>query len=153
MSKLFFEDKFSELQADMVSICLNNVKKRAEKIYIYCSYENGVISSSYFYNINGNIVERHKLNEAIKIGEERYDVSVDRQKDVIKIINSDIEELLKICKEYGRPMPTEMKIVYDVKNNSHKAEYKYELVYSNDAVKTASDIAAEWFEEVKKGNE
>ncbi len=104
MSKLF-EDKFSELQADMVSICLNNVKKRAEKIYIYCSYENGVISSSYFYNINGNIVERHKLNEAIKIGEERYDVSVDRQKDVMKIINSDIEELLKICKEYGRPMP------------------------------------------------
>ena len=50
-------------------------------------------------------------------------------------------------------MPTEMKIVYDVKNNSLKAEYKYELVYSNDAVKSASDIAGEWFEEVKKGNE
>ena len=152
MCKLF-EDKFSELQADMVSICLENVEKRAEKIYIYCSYENGVISSSYFYNINGKIVERHKLNEAIKIGEEKYDVSVDRQKAVIKIINSDIEALLKICKEYDRPMPTEMKIDYDVKNNSLKAEYKYELVYSNDAVKTASDIAAEWFEEVKKGNE
>ena len=61
--------------------------------------------------------------------------------------------MLKICKEYDRPMPTEMKIVYDVKKNSLKAEYKYELVYSNDAVKTASDIAGEWFEEVKKGNE
>ena len=153
MCKLF-EDKFSELQANMVSICLENLEKRAEKIiYIYCSYEKGVISSSYFYNINGKIVERHKLNEAIKIGEEKYDVSVDRQKAVIKIINSDIGALLKICKEYDRPMPTEMKIDYDVKNNSLKAEYKYELVYSNDAVKTASDIAAEWFEEVKKGNE
>jgi uncharacterized protein (DUF433 family) len=34
-----FEDKFSELQADMVSICLEYVEDRAEKIYIHCSLE------------------------------------------------------------------------------------------------------------------
>ena len=44
MEKMF-EDYFSEIQADMVSICLEYVEKRAEKIYIYCSFENGMISS------------------------------------------------------------------------------------------------------------
>lgn len=34
MSKVF-ENYFSELQADMVSICLEYVDDRAEKIYIY----------------------------------------------------------------------------------------------------------------------
>ena len=34
-----FEDYFSELQTDMVEICLEYVEDRAEKIYIYSSFE------------------------------------------------------------------------------------------------------------------
>lgn len=34
----------------------------------------------------------------------------------------------------------------DVEKNSLKSEYKYDLVYSNDPVKTADDIAMEWLE-------
>ena len=64
MNKVF-EDYFSELQADMVSICLEYVFERANKIYIYCSYEEGLVSNDFFYNINGKIVERHKLNDAL----------------------------------------------------------------------------------------
>lgn len=56
-----FEDYFSEFQADMISICLEYVFDRVNKIYIYCSYEEGLISNDFFYNINGEIVERHKL--------------------------------------------------------------------------------------------
>ena len=48
MGKMF-EDYFSEIQADIVSICLEYVGKRAEKIYIYCSFEDGMISSGFFY--------------------------------------------------------------------------------------------------------
>ena len=50
MGKMF-EDYFSEIQADMVSICLEYVEKRAEKIYIYCSFEDGMISSGFFYKL------------------------------------------------------------------------------------------------------
>lgn len=146
-----FEDIFSELQADMVAICLEYVESRANNIYIYCSFESNIISSSYFYNINGKIVERHKLNDAVINAEEKYDVSIDRQKAVIKIINEDIKKILALCKEYKREMPTEMKIVYNVKKNSLEVEYKYELVYSNEPVKTANDIAMEWFSQVKEG--
>ena len=36
MAKIF-EDYFTDLQADMVSICLEYSEKRVEKIYIYGS--------------------------------------------------------------------------------------------------------------------
>ncbi|SFK76412.1 hypothetical protein SAMN04488573_1011365 [Bacillus sp. 5mfcol3.1] len=48
-----FEDRFIELQADM-------------------------ISSSFFYLINKKYVECHKVNDALENGEEKYDVSPER---------------------------------------------------------------------------
>lgn len=62
-------------------------------------------------------------------------------------------KIYKLCKEYKREMPTEMKLIYDVKKNSLKAEYRYDLVYSRDPVKIADDIVTEWFEKVKLENE
>lgn len=151
-----FEDYFSELQADMVSICLEYVFERANKIFIYCSHEEGLVSNDFFYNINGKIVERHKLNDAL-VNEEgnanfSYDISVDRQKAVVKIINENIKELIKLCRKYDREMSTEIKIVYDVQANKLTADYKYDLVYTNDSNKTASSIARIWFQQVKNDN-
>ncbi|EJO5349458.1 hypothetical protein ACTQ4K_15580 [Clostridium sporogenes] len=149
-----FEDFFSELQADMVSICLEYVENKADKIYIYCSFEECIISSDFFYVINDKTVRKHKLNDAINIGIDgfRYDTSVERQKGVISIINEDIEKIYMLCKEYKREMPTEIKLIYDVNKNSLKAEYKYNLIYSNDPIKTADDIAIEWFENINLEN-
>ncbi|MED3318194.1 hypothetical protein QCI44_11560 [Bacillus cereus group sp. RP37] len=44
-----FEDRFSELQADMISICMEYVEDRADKVYIYASCEVTNIGAS---NIN-----------------------------------------------------------------------------------------------------
>ena len=79
MGKIF-EDYFSEIQSDMVSICLKNVEDKADTIYIYGSCEENVIACAYFYKINGFIVDRHKLNDAINPEKEpMYDVSTERQ--------------------------------------------------------------------------
>lgn len=155
MAKVF-EDYFSELQTDMVSICLEYVNDRADKIFIYCSYEEGFISSSFFYCINKKVVKRHRLNDAlIDVSEKEsfiYDISVEKQRGVIKILNSDIEKILHLCNEYHRDMPTEMKLIYDVTQNNLKADYKYDLVHSNDSVKTADDIANEWFAQIQESS-
>ena len=140
--KKVFEDYFSELQADMVSICLEYVENFAEKIYIYCSCENKIIYSDFFYCINGKVKEKHKLNDIINI----YNTSGDRQDMVLDILIEDILKIMKLCKEHEKEMPTEMKLIYDVKKNSFKAEYRYDLVYSNDPVKISDHIAQEWFE-------
>jgi hypothetical protein len=49
-------------------------------------------------------------------------------------------------------MPTEIKIVYDVQANKLAADYKYDLVHTNDSNKTASSIARIWFEQIKNEN-
>lgn len=65
MNKVF-EDFFSELQADMVSICLEYVSNNADTIFIYCSFEEKVISSDFFFLINGKVVRKNKLNDALE---------------------------------------------------------------------------------------
>ncbi|CAH0297937.1 hypothetical protein SRABI80_04150 [Peribacillus frigoritolerans] len=147
-----FEDIFSKLQADMISICMEYVEDRADKVYVYASCEEGIISSSFFYLINNKYVKSHKLNDALENGEERYDVSTERGFMVLDIINENTEKIKVLCKEYERDMPTEMKLIYDVKSGNFKAEYKYDLVYTNDDIKTAHHIANEWFEELKNNN-
>jgi hypothetical protein len=110
-----FEEIFSELQADMISICMEYVEDRADKVYVYASCEEGIISSSFFYLINNKYVKSHKLNDALEKGEERYDVSAERGFMVLDIINENTEKIKVLCKEYERDMPTEMKLIYDVR--------------------------------------
>ncbi len=147
-----FEDKVSELQADMISICMEFVEDRADKVYVYASYEEGMTSSRFYYRINNTYVESHKVNDALKDGEERYDVSPKRGLMVLEVMNEDIEKIEELCKEYGRDMPTEMKMIYDVKSGGFQAQYNYDLVHSIDDVKTPGAFADEWFEEVKNNN-
>jgi len=61
-------------------------------------------------------------------------------------------DMLSICMEYGRDMPTEMKLIYDAKRGKFQAAYKYDLIYTYDDIKTAGHIADEWFEEVKSNH-
>ncbi|WP_166246605.1 immunity protein YezG family protein [Paenibacillus turpanensis] len=147
-----FEEKFSELQSDMISICMEYVEDRADKVYVYASREEGVTSSSFFYLINNKYVECHKVNDALENGDERYDVSQDRMFMVLRILNEDIGKIKALCEEYGRDVPTEMKLIYDVNSGKFRAEYQYDLIYTNDDIKTADDIADEWFEEIKNNN-
>jgi hypothetical protein len=139
MAKVF-EDYFTELQSDIISICLEYVCDKADTIYIYCSFKNNAITSNYFFFINNMLVKKNKVPNA----------SMEQQRVVIKTINKDIEEINELCIKYNKPMPTEIKIIYDVARNSMKAEYKYELVYSNISDKSAMMICDEWFDSLQK---
>lgn len=144
-----FEERFSEFQADMIDICMEYVEDRTDKVYIYASCEEGMISSSFFYMINNKYVECHKVNDALEDADKSYDVTTERQFMVLRIINENIENIEKLCNEYEAEMPTEMKLIYDATNGKFQAEYKYDLVHTNDELKTADDFADEWFEEIK----
>lgn len=147
-----FEDRFSELQADMISICMEYIEERAGKVYVYASCEESIISSKFFYLINNKYVKPHKVNDALANGDKRYNVSSERQFMVLDILNEDIEKIKELCMDYEKDMPTEMKLIYDVKSGKFKAEYKYDLVYTNHETKTARQIADEWFEEIQNNN-
>ena len=105
------------------------------------------MTPDYFYDIGGIVLNKHELNDA-KNGFV-YDVSFDRQKACLHILMEDIKKMVNLCKEYNRPMPTEIKMVYEVNTKELHADYKYESVYSNHKTKTAYHVVKEWLEEVK----
>src|SRR5699024_4650492 len=152
-----FEDYLTDLQADMVDICLEYVENEAEDIYLYCSYEPKMYVFDFFYKINGNIVHKHQLNEAVKKSnnphEQVYDISKERQVTALKKGNQKIKSIHEKCKEYDREMPTEIKLHYNVRQNSLNGKYKYDLVYSNDEELLPDDIFDLWFEEIKDDNQ
>jgi hypothetical protein len=151
-----FEDYFSELQSDMVAICLEYVENKADEIFIYCSYEPEMYVFDFFYKIKGKIVHKHQLNEATKELDSQhnqvYDVSRDIQRAALRIGNQNLKLIHKKCEEFSKEMPTEMKLYYNVNQNSLKGRYRYDLVYTNDDELLPDDIIDLWFEEVNKNN-
>ena len=85
-----FEEKFTELQADMVDICNEYSKGLADKIFIYAANE-GMILTHHFYCINNKIFDCQKLNESGLQTE--FDVSKDCQGQVLDTLNEDIQNL------------------------------------------------------------
>src|SRR5699024_5883596 len=123
-----FEFNFSEIQADMVAICLEYVNDMADDIYIYCSYEQNLYKFDVFYKVNNQYVHKHELN---KVSNHKYNVSLDRQKALMKIGLNNLKLIHQKCQEFNQDMPTEIKLHYNVKENSLKGKYKYDAVYSN----------------------
>ncbi|MGC4377586.1 DUF600 domain-containing protein [Fictibacillus sp. Mic-4] len=147
-----FEDYLTELQADIVAICLEYVENQADDIYIYCSYEPEMYAFDVFYKINGKVVLKNNVNDAVG-NEKFYDTSEVRQEAVLDIGIKNLEEIHKKCIEFGREMPTEIKLHYNVKQNSLKGHYRYDLIYSNDDELLPDDIFDQWYEEVKKDSQ
>lgn len=143
-----FEDLFMEIQEDMVFWCYdyaNGLRGNVDKIYVYGSFETNMISNSYFYEVNGKIYERHNLNKASK----EYDVSPDRQGECLRKLCDEMESMIDLCEKYDRPMPTEIKLIYDVKKHTLESNYSYDNKYTEHPTKTSDDIADEWLEEIK----
>lgn len=47
-------------------------------------------------------------------------------------------------------MPTQIKLIYDVSQNKVQADYRYDIVFSNDQKKTSYDVLEEWYQLEKK---
>jgi len=137
-----FEDRFSELQADMVSVCLEYAERTADRVFIYASCEGDIISSNFFYQVNGRLKKKHKLNDG---SDRHFDTSIKRQQAVMKIMNDDIEKIKMLCAHSNRPMPTEMKLVFDVTTGEMSAKYQYEPIYTTSTDETAMTVCEKWF--------
>jgi hypothetical protein len=151
MKVKIFEDYFTELQADMVSICMEFSYGLADDIYIYCSAENKTVVGIVFFAVDDKVAELHELNELLfESGRQktREVPSHERMEALSRIITNNLVKIFFKCKELKKEMPTEMKIYYNVATNSLKAEYQYELIHSNTNNVTFEDVF-KWYEEEK----
>ena len=143
---MIFEDQLMEIQSDMISLSLEYVENKAEIVYIYVVLEDGLVSFDVFYKIGGFISERSDVNEYLS---EKINDSDDIQFSLLEYGIEDAEKIEVLFKENSKEVPTEIRLVYDVKNNSLKSNYIYDAMYEKNEDLSVSDVFEAWIQEEK----
>ena len=143
---MIFEDQLMEIQSDMISLSLEYVENKAEIVYIYVVLEDGLVSFDVFYKIGGFISEKSDVNEYLS---EKINDSDDIQFSLLEYGIEDAEKIEVLFKENSKEVPTEIRLVYDVKNNSLKSNYRYDAMYEKNEDLSVSDIFETWIQEEK----
>ena len=140
-----FEDKFMEIQIDMVSLAMEYVQNQADKIFIYCVAD-GFYRFDVFFKTNNHYLDRDEISDHLP---NKIDSSDEIQFSLLGIGAQDIERMVKLCQEYNREHPTEMWLIYDAQKNSLDSRYSYEGRYDKDEELLPLLEFEKWFEEVK----
>ena len=143
---MIFEDQLMEIQSDMISLSLEYVENKAEIVYIYVVLEDGLVSFDVFDKIGGFISEKSDVNEYLS---EKINDSDDIQFSLLEYGIEDAEKIEVLFKENSKEVPTEIRLVYDVKNNSLKSNYIYDAMYEKNEDLSVSDVFEAWIQEEK----
>ena len=143
---MIFEDQLMEIQSDMISLSLEYVENKAEIVYIYVVLEDGLVSFDVFYKIGGFISEKSDVNEYLS---EKINDSDDIQFSLLEYGIEDAEKIEVLFKENSKEVPTEIRLVFDVKNNSLKSNYRYDAMYEKNEDLSVSDVFEAWIQEEK----
>ena len=135
-----------DIQSDMISLSLEYVENKAETVYIYVVLEDGLVSFDVFYKIGGFISEKSDVNEYLS---EKINDSDDIQFSLLEYGIEDAEKIEVLFEENSKEVPTEIRLVYDVKNNSLKSNYRYDAMYEKNEDLSVSDVFEAWIQEEK----
>ena len=141
-----FEDQLMDIQSDMISLSLEYVENKAETVYIYVVLEDGLVSFDVFYKIGGFISEKSDVNEYLS---EKINDSDDIQFSLLEYGIEDAEKIEVLFEENSKEVPTEIRLVYYVKNNSLKSNYRYDAMYEKNEDLSVSDVFDAWIQEEK----
>lgn len=141
MMKQGFEDAFVELQSDFVSLGMELLEGIAEEIYIYISLEKGEELFNAFAKHNGQIRGLGSLisDEALIF-------------EFLDLGSADLPKIKKLCEEYGQPIPTQIKMHYEVTTGKYNADIKYEPQCPKGTDIDSVQNFLDWFDEEKKNN-
>ena len=143
---MIFEDQLMDIQSDMISLSLEYIENKAETVYIYVVLEDGLVSFDVFYKIGGFISEKSDVNEYLS---EKINDSDDIQFSLLEYGIEDAEKIEVLFEENSKEVPTEIRLVYDVKNNSLKSNYIYDAMYEKNEDLSVSDVFEAWIQEEK----
>lgn len=133
-----YEDELMELQSDMISLCMELTRRKAEYIFVYCSNEKGSKFFHAFFAIDGKLTQLHELRVPDSIQWKFLDLGME-----------DLCKLDSIGARHNVRVPTEMKMGYQVASGKYRATYKYEPVCTGEVV--SEKVFDRWMEQVKVG--
>ena len=135
-----------DIQSDMISLSLEYVENKAETVYIYVVLEDGLVSFDVFYKIGGFISEKSDVNEYLS---EKINDSDDIQFSLLEYGIEVAQKIEVLFEENSKEVPTEIRLVFDVKNNSLKSNYRYDAMYEKNEDLSVSDVFETWIQEEK----
>jgi len=136
-----FEDEFMDLQSKLISLCLEVAEKKVDKIYAYASIEEKSKMFNAFFEVNGEMKTLNQLG-----------LSSSLTNQFLKLGTGDLEKIRSVCKSFDKPVPTEIKMYYDVNTGKYNADYKYKEVCSARTGVSAGEIFMNWISEIKSTN-
>ncbi|GAA0086304.1 hypothetical protein UT300007_27430 [Clostridium sp. CTA-7] len=136
--KKVFEDEFMDLQSEFVSLCLELTGNTVDNIYIYISIEEKSKMFNAFFKVGKELKNLNQL-----------DINNSSIMKFLKLGTEDIERIKKLCNDYTMPIPSEMKMYYEVNTGKYNVDCKYESICSVKTGISAREIFMNWFMENK----
>ena len=137
MSKVF-EDEFMDLQAGLISLSLEVAgEEEVDKVFAYCCNEEKCKAFYAFFDIKGEIKMLHQIGVPDKLAFQFMGEGID-----------DMGRLDSLCKKHNMPIPTELRLQYDVKSGTFNADYKYKK--HTRGRRTPGEVYIEWVEKMKQ---
>lgn len=130
-----FEDAFMDIQAGIIGLCREATKDCVDRIYAYCMIDGRSYSFNAFFTVKGKAVFLSDLG-----------VPADTHRLFLTLGTQDTKKIKKVCEEYGKPVPTEIKMIYDVKTREFTADYQYKPVRTMDV--GFPDLFMGWINEI-----
>ena len=138
--KKVFEDEFMEVQSGLISLCMEFLgENEIEKIYAYCSIEGKACSFNAFFGTNSGIKTITEIESNMR-----------RAMQFLRTGCHDLVKMKEVCATHEKPVPTEIKMTYDVKSGKFDAEYRYDEICSLKTGKDQSEVFMSWVNEMKK---
>ena len=146
-----FEDLFSAFQSEMIRQGIALAENRAEEIYIYSDLEDGAFTAQPLFRINGEYYTEGGIAKAVKEGKMTSSLSKQEKSDIRWTIMAYAVAVRWLCRDYGRDIPTVIKLIYDAKTRQVRAQYGYERLKSlseyDDNIRCRM-----WFDEIRAKN-
>lgn len=134
-----FEDEFMEVQSGLIALCIEVLEgKPVNKIYAYCSIEEHSLMFNAFFEQCGRLFTLNGMG-----------ISHDLAMQFLSTGTEDLEKIESLCRRYNRPVPREMKLIYETSTGKFNADYKYQEVCSAKTGKESGEVFKEWEEEVR----
>ena len=126
-----FEDAFTDVQSEFISLCLEFVDNDADEIYVYIYRTETEKTFNAFFK---------KDNRVLSAGE----IGTDEQSDEFLMTGMrDIRKLVEVCDKYEHKCPNEFKLTYNTATKHFDAEYRYKEYTTKDKV-TAVNVFINW---------
>ena len=143
-----FEDLFSAFQSEMIRQGIALAENRAEKIYIYSDLEDGAFTAQ---PLNGEYYTEGGIAKAVKKGKMPSSLSKQEKSDIRWTIMAYAVAVRWLCRDYGRDIPTVIKLIYDAKTRQVRAQYGYERLKSLSEYDDNARCRM-WFDEIRAKN-